>query len=151
MGSLLAALVFASLVVNPPHYQAVTVHGPKAILRLEVADTPKKRELGLMYRRALLEHTGMVFVFEADSLVGFWMKNTLVPLDMVFLGPDGRVRAVFANVPRSTLRTPEAKVARRDGEGKFVLELPAGEAAQDGLVPGARLPELQRLKARPAK
>jgi len=147
MGSVLAALVFASLVLNPPHYPPVLVRAPKAILHLEVADTPKERETGLMYRRTLSEHTGMVFVFKTDSLIGFWMKNTLVPLDMVFLGSDGRVRAVFANVPRSTLRMPDAKVARRDGEAKFVLELPAGEAARDGLVPGVRLSELRRFEA----
>lgn len=147
MSSFLAALALASLVANPVHYPAVTVHAPAATLRLEVADTPKKREIGLMFRRAVPTHTGMVFVFEADSLVGFWMKNTLVSLDMVFIGSDGVVRSVYPRVPASTIQTPDSKVARRDGEAKFVFELAPGEAASDGLVPGARVSGLQGLRA----
>lgn len=147
MSSFLAALALARLLVNPPHYPAITVHAPKATLRLEVADTEKKRENGMMLRRSVPAHTGMVFVFDADSIVGFWMKNTLVPLDMVFIGSDGSVRAVYSRVPASTLQTPDAKVARRDGEAKFVFELAAGEAALDGLVAGAHVIGLQGLRA----
>jgi len=145
MSSCLAAIALAFITKSVP--PVVSVQAPKAALRLEVADTPKTREVGLMYRRSLLAHTGMVFVFRTDSIVGFWMKNTLMPLDMIFISSDGVVRAVYANVPASTLQTPESKIARRSGEGKFVFELPPGEAAKDGLVPGARVTGLQNLSA----
>ena len=147
MISLVALLAFGMLSPDPPHFSSVSVRAPRATLHLQVADTPAKREFGLMYRHSLLAHTGMVFVFKTDALASFWMKNTLVPLDMVFIAPDGRVRRVFANVPASTLQTPDDKVARRDGEAKFVLELPPGEAASDGLEPGARVTGLQNLVA----
>lgn len=145
MSSFVAAMALACITKTLP--PAVSVRAPKATLRMEVADTPKKREIGLMYRRSLPAHTGMVFVFSTDSIVGFWMKNTLIPLDMVFIGSDGVVRAVYANVPSSTLQTPESKIARRSGEGKFVFELPPGEAAKDGLVPGALVAGVQKLSA----
>ncbi len=58
-----------------------------------------QREHGLMDRTAVAPHTGMIFVFDRDDAVAFWMKNTLVPLDMIFVGADGTVRRVSANVP----------------------------------------------------
>src|SRR5581483_10109743 len=90
--TLLAALLAAGL-------PTVAIHTPKAELTLEVARTGAQREHGLMYRTELAPHTGMIFVFERDEFVNFWMKNTLLPLDMVFIGADGTVRRVYANVP----------------------------------------------------
>ncbi len=76
----------------------VVVHAPHADLTLEVARTESQREYGLMNRTQLAPHNGMIFVFGGDGPVAFWMKNTLVPLDMVFVAADGTVRRVFANV-----------------------------------------------------
>ena len=104
-----------------------------------------------MYRTALGRHTGMIFVFDRDQPVNFWMKNTLIPLDMVFIAADGRVRTVAANVPASTTKTPEDEIARRAGSAKYVLELGAGEASLDGLTPGnvatVRLHQRRRQRA----
>ena len=90
--ALFAAMLASAL---PP----VVVHAPKADLTLEVARTSAQREHGLMNRTELPLHTGMIFVFERDEFVSFWMKNTLLPLDMVFIGAGGTVRRVYANVP----------------------------------------------------
>ncbi|HZY98523.1 MAG TPA: DUF192 domain-containing protein [Candidatus Baltobacteraceae bacterium] len=117
----------------------VVVHAPKADLQLEVAKTAKQREYGLMNRTSLPPHTGMIFVFPIDGDVAFWMKNTLVPLDMVFVGTDGTVRLVDANVAVVPSSTPDGKIPLENGTGKYVIELPAGEAAQDGIVTGTRL------------
>ena len=89
--------------------------------------------------RHLAPHTGMLFVFEADAPVAFWMKDTLIPLDMVFLGPDGRVRKIFARVPVVSPQLPDARIPLEQGSAKFVIELPAGEVAKDGLIPGVRI------------
>ena len=125
----------------------ISVQAPKATLHLEVADISAEREYGLMNRTSLAPHAGMIFVFAQDALLGFWMKNTLIPLDMVFVRGDGTISSIAANVPASTTQTPDASVARRIGRGKFVIELAAGEAARDGLRPRLRL-ELPDLESR---
>ncbi len=124
---------------------ALDVRAPKARLHLEIADNEAARERGLMFRTTLAPHTGMVFVFQRDDAVTFWMKNTLISLDMVFLGADGRVRTVSAKVPATFSDTPEPQIPRRSGRARYVLELPAGEAVRDGLRPGARLRALTAL------
>ena len=110
-----------------------------ASITVEVADTPEAREKGLMFRRAIPQEYGMLFVFPEEQMLQFWMKNTLVSLDMIWLDGERRVTGVHPDVPASREDAPEAELARRTGTGKFVLELAAGEAARRGLKPGARL------------
>ena len=117
----------------------ITVHAPRHDLVLEVARTEMQREHGLMDRKVLGAHTGMLFVFDADEPVAFWMKDTLVPLDMIFIGADGRVRRVFANVPVVAPALADDRIPRESSSGKYVIELPAGEAAADGIDAGIHL------------
>lgn len=117
----------------------IVVQSPKADLRLEVAQTDAQREHGLMNRTSLPPHTGMIFVFPHDGDVAFWMKDTLIPLDMVFVGGDGTVRLVDSNVPTLPADTPDASIPLEKGTAKYVIELPAGEAVRDGIVTGTRL------------
>ena len=117
--------------------QTVTVHAPNATLSLEVADTYESRAYGLMYRTHLAAASGMIFVFNVDGPEEFWMKNTLIPLDMIFVHADGTISSIDANVPASKLG--QESVATRFGHGKFVIELGAGEARKAGLKPGLRL------------
>ena len=144
---MLSAWVLAATLAAQPAPSAqplLTVKAPQATLSLEVADTAAKQMRGLMYRTELRPHTGMIFVFASDDVVEFWMKNTLIPLDMVFVAADGRVRLVSANVPATTPNTPDEKIPRVLGRAKYVLELPAGEAARDGLQTGTELPQLAK-------
>ncbi len=129
----------------PQHLPTITVRAPKATLTLQVASTEDQRETGLMSVTTLPARTGMVFVFDEDAPVMFWMKDTLVPLDMVFVGADGTVRSIAANVPVVPETTPDEQIPRRAGTGKFVIELPAGEARKDGIVVGTKFPELAPL------
>jgi uncharacterized membrane protein (UPF0127 family) len=69
----------------------------KAVVNVEVADTPQARELGLMYRQHLAENAGMLFVFKRPQHLTFWMKNTEIPLDMIFAAPDCTVLGIVAN------------------------------------------------------
>jgi uncharacterized protein len=128
----LAAIVALTLPV-------VIVHAPRADLTLEVARTEPEREHGLMNRTTVSPHTGMIFVFDRDAPVAFWMKDTLVPLDMVFLAADGTVRRIFPNVAVVAPATPDDAIPREAAEAKYVIELRAGEAAQDGIVKGGKL------------
>ena len=117
----------------------VVVRAPAADLRLEVAVTPDQQERGLMSRTSLAAHTGMLFVFDRDERVAFWMKDTLIPLDMVFIGADGTVRTVYANVRPAPSSMPDNDIPREAGVAKYVIELPAGEAQHDGIVGGIKL------------
>ncbi len=140
-----SALVIATLLAAPQHLPTVTVAAPNATLTLQVAKTEDERETGLMNVTQLPPHTGMVFVFDHDAPVEFWMKDTLIPLDMVFVSPKGIVRDVFEDVPSTTPSTPDAKIPYRDGTAKYVLELPAFEAAKDGIHTGTVLRDLVQL------
>ena len=112
------------------------IRGPGAAVEvsLEVAATPAERERGLMYRRSLAEGRGMLFVFDADGNQSFWMKNTLIPLDLLFIARDGTVVGIHANAtPLSTANIAVGKPSR------YVLEVPGGWAARHGISAGARV------------
>ena len=126
-------------VQDDPQLPIATVAAPKASLSLAVANDDVSRELGLMCVLRLDPHAGMIFVFDKDAKQEFWMKNTLMALDMVWVRADGTVDTVAANVPKSTLAMPDDAVARRAGFGKYVIELAAGEAAADGIGVGSDL------------
>lgn len=108
-------------------------------LTVELARTAETRERGLMFRTELPADYGMLFVFGREQLLQFWMMNTFVDLDMVFLDDGFRITGIAERVPRSRRDTPPEQVARRSGWGRFVLELPAGAAARHGLAKGQSL------------
>lgn len=101
---------------------------------VEVMRTPESRARGLMFRRSMPEDAGMLFDFERDQLVAMWMKNTYLPLDMVFIFADGRIHRIEARTEPESERTISSGVAVRS-----VLEINAGVAAKLGLKPGDRV------------
>ncbi len=120
--------------------RALAIEAPRATLRLAVAETEARRERGLMFVAAVPPDEGMLFVFpDADQRQEFWMKNTIAPLDMVFVRADGTVSSIAADVPATKRGTPDGKVARRNGIGRYVIELAAGGARRAGLRPGIGL------------
>ena len=101
---------------------------------VEVAATPGARAQGLMFRRELAPRAGMLFDFGRDEIARMWMKNTFIPLDMVFTDRRGVVRGIVRNARPRSLDTISSRVPVR-----AVLELNAGEADRIGLVAGDRL------------
>jgi len=106
------------------------------VIQLEVAGTPEQQAIGLMSRTSLPDDRGMLFLFESPRRASFWMKNTLIPLDMIFL-LNGKVQAISSNVPPCKADPcptygPNALVDQ-------VIELRAGRAAELGLKQGDRL------------
>lgn len=108
-------------------------------ITVDVADTPSTRETGLMCVTKMPRDYGMLFVFPQEMGLGFWMKNTLVPLDILWIGADKRVNNIAPRLKASKTDTPDDKVARAGGRGMYVLELAAGEAKRRGLKVGDRL------------
>lgn len=101
---------------------------------VEVALTPTQREQGLMFRTELPADGGMLFVHDEERVVHMWMKNTLIPLDMLFLAADGTIVRIAAETePLST------RIISSGDPAKGVLELRGGTARRLGLVPGDRV------------
>ncbi|HEY2071891.1 MAG TPA: DUF192 domain-containing protein [Rhizomicrobium sp.] len=99
--------------------------------QVEIADNDAERERGLMFRKAMEADHGMLFVFERDEGVAFWMKNTILPLDLIFIRSDGSISSVAANAtPQSTQEIPSAEMIRG------VLEINAGKAMELDIIPG---------------
>lgn len=133
----LALLAFAALFLTMPACQAqpeVTItaqNGREFTFLVEVADTSAKRELGLMYRRDLPSDRGMIFLFPQEVEQTFWMKNTPIPLDMIFIDSERRIvgiveqAAPFSLEPRSVGRPSQ-----------FVLEINGGLSKRYGIKAG---------------
>jgi uncharacterized protein len=105
---------------------------------LEVANTPQQQAIGLMYRTAIAPNRGMLFPFNPPRPVTFWMKNVAIPLDMLFLGKDGEVLAIAADVPPCTT-DPCPFYGPENTPVDYVLELGGGRAAELGIQVGDRI------------
>ena len=98
---------------------------------VEVARTPEEQSYGLMNRASLAPDRGMIFPYDPPQFVSFWMKNTLIALDIIFIAPGGRILNIAANTtPLSLDPVPSA------GPIEAVLELSGGRAAELGIEPG---------------
>jgi uncharacterized membrane protein (UPF0127 family) len=104
-----------------------------AEFRVEVARTEEQKERGLMFRRSLGERSGMIFVYDADEHLSFWMKNTRIPLTLAFLSSEGEILQIEELKPLS-LRTVTSERAAR-----YALELPVGSLQRLGVRPGDRV------------
>lgn len=111
----------------------------RATVVLEVADSPAERRRGLMYRRSLPANRGMVFVFPDEAPRTFWMKNTYVPLDMIFVAANGTVLNVEHATPQPDATVTELRRYRSDGPARYVIEVNRGFANRTGIGPGARV------------
>ena len=125
-------------------YATITLAAPKAMLKIQVVDNYAARERGLMCIAELPRDAGMIFVFPIPGRLDFWMKDTRIPLDMIWVATDGTVTGVATNVPRTKPDAPDADIARRSGEGRYVIELGTGEAKRVGIKRGTKfvLPSL---------
>ncbi|MFZ4606285.1 MAG: DUF192 domain-containing protein [Caulobacter sp.] len=104
-----------------------TVQGTVAF-KVEIADSDAEREQGLMYRTTLPADGGMLFIWDRAAPRAFWMRNTYIPLDILYIGANGRIISIAANAQPFD----ETPIPSR-GDAKAVLELAGGRAAQLGI------------------
>lgn len=116
---------------NPKLPTAVITAG-QASITVELATTASQREVGLMFRKSLPEGRGMLFVFEADQVLRFWMKNTSLPLSIAYLSSDGTIREIHDLEPESLASVNSERSVR------FALEVPRGWFERVGLKVGDR-------------
>jgi uncharacterized protein len=103
-------------------------------VQIEIANTDAERETGLMYRQHLDSNAGMLFVFKQPEHLSFWMKNTEIPLDMIFANDDRTIIGIVANAEPFSERQLSV-----NGDSQYVLEVNGGFARRHGIAPGDKL------------
>jgi len=104
------------------------------VFSVELAKTDEERERGLMFRTSLPDGQGMIFDFSPEQNVSMWMKNTLIPLDMIFVRADGRILRIAENT-----KTQSEEIIPSGGPVRAVLEVIAGTAKKYGIAAGDRV------------
>jgi len=137
----LAALLFGLALLAPaagcrsrPDGPTLVIHPagrPPVTVTVELATTPEKRTYGLMYRRQLAPDAGMLFVFPQEAPQQFWMHNTQIALDIMYIEDDGRIARIYERTtPLSDTALPSGTPVR------FVLEVVGGFSARHGIQAG---------------
>ncbi|MEK9679261.1 MAG: DUF192 domain-containing protein [Rhodospirillaceae bacterium] len=101
---------------------------------VEMAVSDRQQAQGLMFRRSMAPNAGMLFDYKRPTRITMWMKNTYIPLDMIFIGADGRI----INIAQRTVPLSEATIPSR-GRALAVLEVNGGTASRLGIKPGDRV------------
>jgi uncharacterized membrane protein (UPF0127 family) len=112
---------------------AIESGGGRIVLMAEIARTPEQRQQGLMYREELKDGYGMLFIFERDEMLSFWMKDTLVPLSIAYIAQDGRILEIHDMQPGNLSPVRSSRSAR------YALEVPQGWFDRVGIAHGDRL------------
>jgi len=140
MAGLLGLLLLTQVAESAPSHRlpvekiVIETRGGPRTFHMEVASDDASRDYGLMYRKHLAADAGMLFDFRAQVMTAFWMKDTPLPLDIIFIRADGTISTVAANaVPYSTAQIPSAEPIRA------VIEINGGLAQRLGIAPGDRV------------
>lgn len=140
---ILAVLLAAC--TSSPEVVLYSQTGDPIRVSVEIADTPEKRRYGLMYRTAMPDQHGMLFVFPSEAAQSFWMKNTPLSLDIIFINTARRIVHIAPHT------TPfSEKPISSGGAAQFVLEVKAGFCEQHGIRRGTRV-EFVRVPAPPRR
>ena len=140
----LAALICTSCMAQEPH---VVLKGKR--FTVELSETQQKQALGLMFREEMAENHGMLFVYEADTKMSFYMKNTVIPLSIAFLAKDGTIKEIYDMQPESLTAVASRHRAR------YALEVKQGAFGRLGIAPnfwrasasrGPRVPASRRSR-----
>lgn len=116
-----------------------TASGEIVSVKAEIADSQESRQRGFMFRKNIPDGTGMLFVFENDQILQFWMKNTPHPLSIAYISSDGSIRDIFDMTPYSLSNVTST------GYVRYALEVPQGWFKKSGVAVGDRviIPQLQ--------
>lgn len=153
----IAALFFLSLATagaasvgcRADQAQFLTDHGVRRFA-IEIADDQDERARGLMYRRELAPDSGMLFIYDTPRPVSFWMRNTYIPLDLIFMDAAGIIRHIHRNArPFDETPLPGALPSDPAPDRLMVLEIAAGQADRQGLQIGQPMahPRLNQAQA----
>jgi hypothetical protein len=128
---LIAGLFVTNACQGQPKVVISTKAGRELSFQVEIADTPAKRELGLQYRRDLAADHGMIFLFPKESEQTFWMKNTPIPLDMIFINSQRKIVGIVERAAPFSLDSRSVT-----GASQYVLEINGGLSQRYGFKAG---------------
>ena len=123
----------ATINCDPGRIEIATDQGNQSF-SIEIADDPDEQARGLMFRPALPADAGMLFIFDPPRPASFWMHNTMIPLDMIFIDDTGRVDSIAERID-----TFSQQASSSLGDVRAVLEINGGLSRQMGIVPGAQV------------
>jgi len=128
-------LIFLVFLTSCAKYETIFIdNGTEKIkIKAEVADTQEKIERGLMFRKHLGENKGMFFAFDSEGTYAFWMKNTLIPLDIIFISSDFKILEIFHAEP--CIEEP-CKSYQTTKYAKYILEVNGDFTARNGIQVG---------------
>jgi len=126
-----AILAGAPACQSQPQVSIITQAGREIAFQVEIADTPAKRQMGLQYRRQLAENEGMFFIFATDETQAFWMKNTPIPLDLIFISAGRRIVGIVENAIPFSLDSRSVS-----DKSRYVLEINGGLSKRHGFRAG---------------
>ena len=135
-------LVFSNTLIAESYFDNLTIKNNDEKLisfKVEVVRSPEKQRLGLMFRKDLKEKTGILFVFKEEKKASFWMKNTLIPLDIIFISKDGKIDFIKINAEPGSLKRIRSK-----NKIIAVLEINSGESYALGINQNSRV-EIQKF------
>ena len=125
------AMVAQSACQGQPQVTILSRDGRETAFQVEIADTPAKREMGLQYRRDLAPDRGMIFLFPEEEQLSFWMKNTPIALDMIFISADRKIVGIVENTTPFSLDSRSVS-----GKSQYVLEINGGLSRHYGFEAG---------------
>lgn len=130
----LFALILLAACANENSLTIITKDGAKHKFNIEIMDNDETRAKGMMFREEIAPNFGMLFDFQEERQVAFWMKNTLIPLDMIFIAANGEIKNIHVNaMPQDLTAIPSDEPVR------FVLEIAGGRSVELGISKGDRL------------
>ena len=134
---IVAILIFISAILIYEKDSKPLVCFDKNCFEVEIAKTPQERSQGLMFRESLDENTGMLFIYEEDEIYSFWMKDTLIPLDIIWIKSELEVVHIESNVLPCLVDSKEpCEVYSSDENARYILEINAGTASLSGIFEG---------------
>jgi len=135
-------LVSSNTLIAESYFDNLTIKNNDENLisyKVEVIRSPEKQRLGLMFRKELTKKTGILFVFKEEKKASFWMKNTLIPLDIIFISKDGKIDFIKINAKPGSLKRIRSK-----NKIIAVLEINSGESYALGINQNSRV-EIQKF------
>ncbi len=137
-------IVAESFKKERPTFEIIDVQVGKIKLKAEYANSPYKRQIGLMFVEKMPKNQGMLFHFDRVQRMSFWMKNTLIPLDIAFFSKDGKLLEVHSLDPAPSLLSSNIPRAESKALALYALEMNKGWFKEKGLKPGVQLKVLTK-------